>query len=311
MTVLLTGATGFLGSALVETLLEEGFKVIALKRNSSNPWRCSANLNEIIWVDIDNPDEAESQILKHNPEILIHSAWGGIKASDRDNWKEQVKNLLFFVSILEIAKKAGVERIISMGSQAEYGIFDGIVDETYPCNPVSAYGAAKLSASVLLQSFAAQNNIEWYWIRLFSVFGPREDNNWLIPSSINSMLKKKEMKLSPCDQKYDYLYIKDFASGITNIIKSVNAKSGIYNFSSGNSIQLKDILNYLETAICPVEKILRIGALPYRKNQVMHMEGNSDLFFKSFNFKPEYSIFAGLDETINYFIENSNNEQIQ
>jgi nucleoside-diphosphate-sugar epimerase len=300
--ILITGATGFLGSHIAEELTNQGFKVVALKRSTSNLWRCNSFNNQIKWINCDNLNDAEPEIIKCKPEILIHAAWSGVKASDRDNWSEQEKNLSFLVSLLEIAKKTKISKIIALGSQAEYGSFEGSINEDYPCKPNSAYGANKVCASILVKSFAEQNKIDWYWIRLFSVFGPREEKNWLIPATINNLLKKKEMELTPCEQRYDYLFSKDFAAGILSIVKSSNNISGIYNLTSGESMKIKDILSYLENRIAPQQKLLQIGTLPYRPDQVMHMQGNSDLFFQSFNFKLTYSIYEGLEDTINYYL---------
>lgn len=301
MNVLLTGATGFLGSHIAEELLNQGYNVIALKRSKSDLWRCAKFRNRIKWIDCDILPEIESNIADCQPDILIHAAWSGVKAVDRDNWIEQEKNLSFLVSLLEIIRKTKTSKIISLGSQAEYGVFEGSVDETHPCNPTSAYGANKVCCSTLLKTFAKLNNIEWYWIRLFSIFGPREDTNWLIPATINNLLKKKTMNLTPCEQKYDYLFSKDFAKGILSVVKNKSNKSGIYNFSSGQSIQLKELLSYLENKLSPDRKLLQMGVIPYRPHQVMHMEGNSNKFFQAFGFKPEYNIYEGLDETINYY----------
>jgi len=307
-TILITGATGFLGSHIAEELIAQGYNVAALKRRSSNLWRCNNFIDQIKWIDCDNLSEAEPEIIKCKPDILIHTAWNGVKATDRDNWIEQEKNLSFLVSLLEIVKKTNIKKIIALGSQAEYGNFEGSVDENYPCNPTSAYGANKVCTSIMLKSFAELNKIDWYWIRIFSVFGPREEKIWLIPSTINNLLEKKEMNLTPCEQKYDYLFTKDFAAGILSVVKNDINISGIYNMSSGQSIMLKDILTYLENKLSPTQKLLQIGASPYRPQQVMHMEGNSDCFFQSFNFQPAYSIYEGLEETLSYCKSKRENE---
>lgn len=307
-TILITGATGFLGSHITEELINQGYKVVALKRSLSDLWRCTKFMHTIHWIDCDNLVDIEDKIIKCNPEILIHAAWNGVKASDRDNWIEQDKNISFLVSLLEIVKKTKISKIIAIGSQAEYGNFEGSIKEDHPCDPNNAYGVTKVSASILLKSFAEQNKIDWYWIRIFSIFGPREEKNWLIPATINNLLNKKEMTLTPCEQQYDYLFTKDFVAGILSVVKNTNNISGIYNMSSGKSIKIINILSFLENKISPQQKILQIGVLPYRPNQIMHMQGNSDRFFQSFNFRPKYSINEGLEETINYYINLQNNE---
>jgi nucleoside-diphosphate-sugar epimerase len=306
--ILLTGATGFLGSHIAEELIALGFQVIVLKRSTSNLKYCNGFADQISWIDCDDLTFAQQEIIRLKPTVLIHAAWSGVKSHDRDRWSEQEKNISFLVSILELAKKVGIKKIIALGSQAEYGSFENIVNESYSCNPNSAYGAIKLCSSVILKAFAEQNNIDWYWIRIFSVFGPREDANWLIPSAIINLLNKKEMALTPCEQRYDYLYIKDFTSGILSIVKKDKDKSGIYNMSSGSNIMIKEILSFLEHRLSPKQKILKFGELAYRPNQVMNMQGNSDLFFQTFNFKPKFNVYDGLEVTINYYLNQRNHE---
>lgn len=300
--ILITGASGFLGSHIAENLINEGYKVIALKRHSSNLWRCKDFIDQIIWFNIEDINKVIPEIIRYKPDLLIHAAWDGVNAEHRDNWIEQEKNLFLLISLLDIVKITGISRVVALGSQAEYGKFEGEVNEDYQCNPINAYGANKLCASILLKSFAEQNMINWYWIRLFSVFGPREEQNWLIPSTIKNLLSKNEMALTPCNQRYDYLYAKDFASGINCIIKKEDGKSGVYNLSSGTSTKLKDILVFLEDKLSQNQKLLKFGELNYRPNQVMHMQGDSNRFFKTFEFKPSININIGLEETIKYYI---------
>jgi len=276
--------------------------VIALKRKNSNTLRCEVFNDNIEWLDCDDLIEIESLIINSEPEILIYAAWNGVKAVDRDNWVEQEKNISFLVSMFEVVKKTNISKIIALGSQAEYGNFEDVVDENCQLNPNTAYGAIKVSVSILLKSFAEQNKIEWYWIRLFSVFGTREDEDWLIPSTIKNLVEQKEMLLTPCEQKYDYLYVQDFATGILEVVKCEKNFSGIYNLSSNNSLKIKEILLDLEKQLSPNKKILLIGELPYRANQTMKIQGNSNLFYKTFNFQPTYSINDGLNETIDYYL---------
>jgi nucleoside-diphosphate-sugar epimerase len=78
--------------------------------------------------------------------------------------------------------------------------------------------------------------------------------------------------------------------------------------ASGKSLRLKDILAFLEEKLSPKEKLLQFGALSYRPGQVMNIQGNSDLFNNTFGFQPKYSVFNGLEETINFYINQRNDE---
>jgi len=297
--ILLTGATGFLGSHIAEELLLQNNELILTKRTSSDLSRCFSFKNKCIWIDIDN-DYWQEKICDFSPSIIINSAWGGVNANNRDNWETQLENLNFQQSILDISKKINPRQIIGIGSQAEYGNFSGCIEESYPINPNSAYGAIKFAASLFLKTFSEANNLNWYWIRLFSCFGERESLEWLIPSTINKILKKEKLELTPGDQKYSYLYVKDFSKIISLLLKS-NVPSGIYNISGKDPIKIKDLLIKIRDIVDPDYK-LYFGTLPYRDNQSMCVQGDMKKIHQFIN--TDYSDFdLSLKKTVEYYIK--------
>ena len=297
-TILLTGVTGFLGSNLLDALLAENYTIIGLKRSASDVWRIKEFLNnsKLKLVDIDKI-KLDNIFAQEHIDLLIHSAWGGVKADDRNSLIVQLENFDFAIRLYNLAIKAGVNKIISLGSQSEYGHYEGRVDENYPCKPFDAYGTVKLFSGRLLQTLAEQSNTKWFWVRLFSLFGPKEDSKWLLPFAINKMIKNEDIDLTKCEQKYDYLFVKDFCQGIISLLNSEN--SGIYNFSSNKSVQLKEILLLIRD-ILKSESKLNFGALEYRKNQVKHMEGDSTKLYKEINIAIS-PFLESLIETTNYY----------
>ena len=300
-TILLTGITGFLGSNLLEALLAENYTIIGLKRSASDVWRIKEFLNnsKLKLVDIDKV-KLDNIFAQEHIDILIHSAWGGVKTDDRNSLIVQLENFDFALRLFNLAIKAGVNKIISLGSQAEYGHYEGRVDENYPCNPVDAYGMAKIFAGRSLQTLSEQSNTKWFWVRLFSLFGPKEDCKWLLPFAINKMLNNEDIDLTNCEQRYDYLFVKDFCKGIIMLLNS--EKSGVYNLSSNNSIQLKEILLMIKENLNSKSK-LNFGALDYRKNQVMHVEGDSTKLYKEINIAIS-PFLESLSETTKYYKNN-------
>ncbi|MDD3322934.1 MAG: NAD(P)-dependent oxidoreductase [Paludibacter sp.] len=280
MKILLTGATGFLGSHIAEALLEKGHELILTRRANSNLWRCNSFVNNVLWVNTDS-NSWITDVCTFSPEIIINSAWNGVSSSNRDDWESQLSNIDYMYFLLRIAKECCIDKFISMGSQAEYGQFEGKISEDYPLNPTTSYGAVKLAASRILKMFCEDNNIKWYWLRVFSVFGEREDEKWLIPSVIKTMLTEQtEMNFTACEQKYAYLYVRDFAQSITNVVIA-NGSSGIYNLSSDSPLSLKDILGAIKDIVNPYFK-LNFGQLAYRENQSMHIEGDATKFNETF-----------------------------
>ncbi|KAA6326649.1 hypothetical protein EZS27_024269, partial [termite gut metagenome] len=249
-----------------EVLYAEGHKLLLTKRYKSNLWRCSSFRDGVQWTNTDT-NQFELDVYSFRPDVIINSAWDGVSAQNRGEWDRQCNNLLCQQRLLNMVLRIGIKKFIGIGSQAEYGKFDGRIDETYLTNPTSAYGAIKLSSSIALKTFCEENNITWHWLRLFSCFGEREAENWLIPVAIKSMLFENSMDLTSCEQQYSYLYIKDMARSFLLAVES-DAKNGIYNIASDTLRSLKDILLTIKDYLNPNFQ-LNFGVLPYRKNQSM------------------------------------------
>ena len=270
--VLITGITGFLGSHIAENLVANNIEVIGLKRNDSDVWRCEEFKDKIQWVAIDDNGFFENELKKYSFDTVIHGAWIGVESDTRDNWNEQSKNISFLVSLLEVAKTVGVKKFIFLGSQAEYGNIDGKISEDHKTKALNAYGSMKLACLEIVKTFCGTNDMNWIWLRLFSLFGEKENQNWLIPSLIASMLTNKQMDFTPGEQKYAYLYVKDYASIMNKVIK-MPVESGVYNISSNQTRTIKSLVEDIRDYVNP-EFILNFGALNYRNNQSMHMEGD-------------------------------------
>lgn len=272
-TILITGITGFLGSHIAENLVNSGIQVIGLKRINSDIWRCKEFEDKITWVNINKDGFFKDELKKYSFDTIVHGAWIGVEANTRDDWDEQSKNIPFLLSLLDVAKTVGVKKFIFLGSQAEYGNINGKISEEQKSNALNAYGGIKLACQEIVKTFCNTNNIDWIWLRLFSLFGEKESKNWLIPSLIESMLTTQQMDLTPGEQRYAYLYVKDFAL-ILNKIIIMPVEAGVYNISSDKTRSIKSLIEEIRNYINP-DFILNFGALQYRKNQSMHMEGNT------------------------------------
>jgi UDP-glucose 4-epimerase len=299
--VLITGITGFLGFHIAEVLISRGISVVGLKRKNSDIWRCEEFKDKIEWVDILDNGSFINQLVNHSFDTIIHAAWMGVEANDRNNWTEQIKNVTFFVELLEAAKILEVKKIIFLGSQAEYGTINSKISEDFETNAQNAYAATKLACLEILKSFSSINNINWIWLRLFSVFGEKENTNWLIPSLIKSMLSKSETDLTLGEQKYAYLYVKDFAEIMTKIVIK-DVESGIYNISSNEVRTIRSLMEDIKNIVNP-EFVLNFGVLQYRSGQSMHMEGDMQKLMAQIG-KIEFSNYdIALQSTLNYYLK--------
>ena len=299
--VLITGITGFLGSHIAENLVSNDITVIGLKRKGSNIWRCQDFANKIHWVDIDDEGLFKEELKRHSFDTIIHGAWIGVESNDRDNWIVQSKNIPFLVELLDVAKEVGTEKFIFLGSQAEYGNIDGKISEEDKTQALNAYGSIKLACLEIVMTFCNTNDINWIWLRLFSLFGERENKNWLIPSLIQSMVNENQMDFTPGDQKYAYLYVKDFAL-LMNKLLVMSIQSGIYNISSNKTRTIKSLIEDIRNSV-NTNFVLNFGALKYRNNQSMHMEGDI-LKLSSQIGEIEFTDYTiALQNTIKYYLK--------
>jgi len=291
MKIFVTGGTGFIGSHVCRALMQAGHSLVCLKRKTSGSERCLDFLGRVEWVDHDSPDWAQ-MVITATPQAVIHGAWAGVKSVERDDWKTQGENISFLLELMRVAEMAGVKQFIAFGSQAEYGIIDGRVNEEHPCQPTTAYGMAKLACQAILEQFARRQQMSYAWLRLFSIYGPGEDAQWFIPTLIRQMKNGRQLELTGCEQRYDYLHVQDLASGVLAVLRYPE-KSGIFNLTSNASVQLKQVVQLLReyTAYGPEPAF---GKLPYRPGQSMHLEGDSTRFNQTYTFQPRINIIEGL-----------------
>jgi nucleoside-diphosphate-sugar epimerase len=295
MRIFLTGGTGFIGSHLARALVLAGHALVVLRREQSDLSRCLDFAEEVHWLSQDAPDWIRQAELTR-PQIIIHSAWAGVGAADRDNWKLQATNLVLFADLLELAERVALSRFLAFGSQAEYGPIAGRINEEHPCQPDTAYGATKLACLALLQGWARRKNLPYVWLRLFSIYGPGEGEQWFISSLIRQMQLGQTPQLSGCEQQYDYLHVQDLAAGLLAVLRTPGP-GGVFNLSSNTARPLKQVVRLVqEHTGCRTEPAF--GALPYRPGQSMHMEGDSTRFYNTFAFQPRIDLNEGLRQLV-------------
>jgi nucleoside-diphosphate-sugar epimerase len=164
---------------------------------------------------------------------------------------------------------------------------------------MDAYAGVKLAAIEIIKSFSGTCNLDWVWFRVFSVLGEKENRNWLIPSVVTKMQNDLEMDFTKGEQKYAYMYIKDFTEIIFRTLKH-DIKSGIYNISGKHAKSLRSIIESIRDIVNPNFK-LNFGAVDYRINQSMHIEGNISKLTSEIG-EVEFTNFSvALNNVISYY----------
>ena len=300
-TVLISGISGFLGSHIAEQYCSYGYKVIGLKRSASDLWRCNNFLTHVKLINIEE-EVWKRDVIASKPLIIIHAAWNAVSSKQRNNFAEQIKNIDFLLELLELSKQCGVKQFVGLGSQAEYGYMKTAVWEEKEIKPDSAYGIVKVLASTLTEHYCNLHAISWYWLRLFSFYGEREDENWLIPSVIQKILKgEKKLYFSNCTQKYSYMYVKDMADAIIKLTEK-KPGSGIYNISSMEAQSLQYVIRQIVEMMGKSNEVeLCFGELPMRKNQSIVIQGKMDKYINNIEILKESDFTENIKSVIEYY----------
>ncbi len=288
--LLITGAGGFVGAAVVRAALAAGHKPIALVRTASAP-RLSGLSIARHSVDLSDTDRVAALLDTLHPDVVIHSAWEGVGGPLRAG-DVQYENIRTSCALADAAIAAGARKVVGIGSQAEYGRYDRRITEDDLPNPTMIYGAAKLAASHLVRQRCRYAGVGFSWMRLFSVYGPGDNPNWLIPSVTAQIAAGQAPRTTAGTQKWDYLHIDDVASGILAVATNDSA-SGTFNLSSGRPVAVRAIIERIRDLANP-GLALRFGDIPFRPDQIMHLEGDNSRLVDATGWHPTIAIEDGL-----------------
>lgn len=230
-TVLLTGATGFIGARIARALVNQRCDVVALVRPTSNRRRL-AHLGDSIRLaegDFHAPDDVECVVRGTTPDVLIHAAWRatGSYLADPGN----IGDLQASLDLFERARVAGCRRIVGLGTCLEYDTRRGWLDESAPLAPASLYASAKAALYLATSAWARELNVSFAWPRLFNQYGPGEDPRRLVPSVAMALLAGRPVQVTRGDQVRDYLYVDDLADavltvGLSDLVGAVKYRIG-------------------------------------------------------------------------------------
>ncbi|WP_022778052.1 NAD-dependent epimerase/dehydratase family protein [Butyrivibrio sp. AE3009] len=260
--VLVTGAFGFAGANLVEHMSGDSYLVFALGREgSSHNNRCKGLKNVVpVYCEMENYGDLPGILREKGgefPDAVIHLAWGG----GRDDEAAQEANVKASLDLMEAAHEMGVKRFVGIGSQAEYGIKDGIITEDLPPSPFSAYGRCKVKAYELLGQKAREYNMEFIWGRIFSLIGKYEPSGRMFPDLVSRLKKGEGMILSSCEQYWDYLDAEDAAEAILALLER-GLDQNIYNIANGDYRPLKEFTERTAKVLLADPELITYGDRP-------------------------------------------------
>lgn len=311
LNVLVTGADGFIGSHLVEKLLDEGYNVRAfVYYNSFNSWGWLDTLDknklskiEIFSGDIRDPNGVKEAM--KGIDIVFHlAALIAIPFSYHSPDSYVDTNIKGTLNVLQAARDLKTKRILITSTSEVYGTAKYVpIDENHPYQGQSPYSATKIGADRLAESFYRSFNMPITIVRPFNTYGPRQSSRAVIPTIITQLLNgETEIKLGALTPTRDFNYVKDTVKGFIEIAKSENTIGEEINIATCSEISIEELALEIINQINPKAKIIcDEERLRPDKSEVNRLLGCNKKIKKLTNWSPKYSFEEGIKETIEWF----------
>lgn len=306
--VVITGATGMIGRALIKYLLEKDISILAIVREGSKKALDMPKHKSLRIVECSLNNLKKLEILENNYDTFFHFAWDGTFGNSRNEEEIQSNNIQYTIDALKLAKRLGCNTFIGAGSQAEYGRVEGIINENTGANPENFYGKAKLEAGKVSRKVASNEKIRHIWTRIFSVYGPYDNEKTMVMSSINKMLFEQESpEYTKGEQMWDYIYSEDVAKAFY-LIGEKGKNNATYCIAQGEAHPL---YTYIEQIRNKINKdiTLKLGVIPYSEKQVMNLRVDISKLKEDTGFYPEYTFEKGIEKTIKWCKEGFENNE--
>lgn len=297
--VIITGATSFIGIALIELLLSKGHEVVAIIRpNSSRKTLLMKKFQEVIFVECELKDLNRVILPQKKYDILFHIGWTSDFANSRFNLEGQMLNVRYCEYVVELAARYECYAFLGVGSQAECGVVERSINSLTKDNPMTAYAEAKCIAYDKTKELCREYAINQYWPRLLSAYGPYDRNSTLIMSCILACMEKRELELTPAEQIWDYIYVKDVARALLAIVEN-GIPEKKYSIASGVGKPLKEYIIKIGEIMKYPNLVQGIGKKEYSQNQVMYLVGDVRELIKDTEIQIESGFEEGIRQIIN------------
>jgi UDP-glucose 4-epimerase len=305
--VMVLGASGFIGRWTARALYERGAKVRLVARNRATVYDIFSKTMvqaDVIEADLRDTEAVSMVFRDFTPSITFNLAGYGIEHSERDETTASQINAQLVKTICEAITKDRDREwpgqdIIHVGSVAEYGPIGGNLSEGSSERPTTMYGKSKLAGTRWLTHYCQEFHIKGLTSRLFTIYGPGEHGDRLLPSLIETARSGKPLSLSAGIQKKDFTYVHDIVEGILRLGLVNSARPGeIVNLATGT---MTSVRRFAETAgrILGIPAAnLNFGAIPNGQWDVEHSEISLERLKRLTGWVPSTSIDQGIRQTL-------------
>ncbi len=305
--VLVTGAAGFIGSALSERLVREGAEVRAFVRYNSRGDRgwledCSADVVsslEVVTGDLRDPGAVRRAVADR--ELVFHlAALIAIPYSYVNPLDFVQTNVLGTAYLLDACLHAGVERVVHTSTSEVYGTARYCpIDEAHPVIGQSPYSASKIAADQLAESYYRSFSLPVATLRPFNTFGPRQSARAVVPTIATQCLAGRDVKLGSLHPTRDLTYVDDTVDGFVRMAAADAALGEVVNLGSGREIAIGDLAEkILEMTASPSKIVLDETRVRPARSEVERLQADNDKARRLLGWQPRVGLEEGLERTV-------------
>nr|UXE44911.1 ADP-L-glycero-D-manno-heptose-6-epimerase [uncultured bacterium] len=296
MRILVTGATGFVGSHVARQLVGLGHEVTALVREASDTSRLAdvATGMAIVRGDLRDALALRSVVRDARPQACVHLGWFAVPGKYLDA-PENLELVAGTLRLVQSLVEAGCTRLVGVGTCFEYDTSVGYLHEDTRLAPRHLYSASKAALQLVLEQ---TNDMRVSWARLFYLFGPEEHPRRLVPSVILSLLRNELARCTIGSQVRDFLCVEDVASALCAVLFSRHV--GTVNIASGAPITVADLVMKIG-ALMGKQDLVKLGALELDPRDPPFVCGDVRRLRSDIGWAPSYTLDVALQRTINWW----------
>ena len=304
MKVLVTGGAGFIGSHIVEQLLQEGYQVVVVDNLSTG--KKSFLPKDISFYSMDIQSLDLNQVFKkEKPEIVIHTAAQiDVNSSIKNPQNDASINILGTINLLNCCHEYKVRKIIYSSSCAVYGVpEDCSIKESFSISPLSFYGISKFVVELYMKVYHSLYDLNYTILRYANVYGPKQSTSGEggVVSIFCKKILKKELPIiyGTGEQTRDFVFVKDVAEA--NIKAITKGKNQIINIGCNEKTSIKELYQLI-LSLNPSLSITQPPIThPTRQGDILHSRLDNTKAKQILKWEPNYTLREGLEDTLNYY----------
>jgi len=302
MKAVVTGATGFLGTALVEELVSQGYDVIAVVRDINKiPDRWLANNH------IESVEYSAETLSSKKADVFFHFAWRGTTGDNRSDVNIQLDNAKLACEAVSIAKAMGCKRFIHAGSLMGYEIVKSFSSEDFLPAKSRVYSISKLTAEYMSKTIAVAEQIEYVNVIISNVYGVGERSTRFINATVKKMLANETVPLTKGTQDYDFIYVTDAVKAII-LVAEKGQHLGNYYIGNSKQIQLREFVERMYK-VTESQSELLLGAVPMEAIVLDYKELDTGRLERELGFVPQVTFEEGIKRLADWLKLEEENEQ--